>query len=1318
MMKNTITKFFAAIALLAFMAPSMVGWAEEVTFNFAELASTNGWVNGTAYTPVEISPITLSALGGGNNGKYYTSDNSWRMYNGGTVNITAAEGYSITAVSSTPSQTFSISNGAASLSCTATIKFTEIVVTYSAGSAPATYSVTYNANGGTGAMVDDNSPYEENDEVSLLSNTFIAPEGMMWDSWEVKDADDNVITVNNGTFTMPASNVTVTAQWVVDPNAPQINWVLTSLADLTESDVFVIVGNNGSNYAITNDNGTGSAPATSTVTIANNQITSTVAANIQWTVSGDATNGYTFYPNGSTTTWLYCNTTAASSSNNNMRVGTGDRKVFELNSDNYLMTKDTYVVRYLSIYVNEGVAQDWRGYINTNLCPEMSFYKKVTGDVVPPSITANNVSIEYNATNGEIEYTINNEVEGGVLTAATESEWLTVGEVAATVPFTCTANEAGAARTATVTLTYTFNRETVTKDVTITQAAAPVVYSTIPALFEAATGTAASVLVTFDNWVVSGVSTNGKNVFVTDNNGNGFVIFDNEGGLGDTYAANDILAGTAVSCSLVLYHGFAELTGVNAADLTITDGGTVAESNIALADLAGVNTGALVSYENLVCSVDNSGDTPKYYLSDGTTQLQVYNALYAFDALTDGKTYNITGVYQQYNSVKEILPRSAEDIVEVISTEPSVTLENYTIEVPSTGDEGTLTVQYENIDEILAEIEFYNAAGEVVEASYYDEWFTADLDENNNVNYLVMENDGEARSAYFKVWAYDNDLNEVYSELITINQAAYVAPVTGDKYVKVTSNTDLTDGQYLIVYEEVGLAFDGSLETLDAVSNTIEVSISDENEIAVTDETTASEFTITATTDGYSIQSASGYYIGQTSDANGLASSPETAYENTISFEDNNADIVSSSAHLRYNSASNQARFRYYKSASYTGQKAIQLYKKVEATPVTETYTLNIDGYSTATNPDGGYYLIASPVIVNPASVEGMTDGNFDLYYFDQAEDNEWQNWKDNDATTGHFNLVPGKGYLYAHETGGAFELTGTPYTGNGVIELDYTEGPTFAGWNLVGNPFGADATITTTSGSEKPFYVMNEEGTDLAVSDIEQVAAMEGVFVVADAAGQTVTFTEVTEPTNTSKIVMNILSNRSNVIDRAIVRFGQGEQLPKFMLNPNNTKIYIPQYESNYAMVRSENEAEMPVSFKAATNGTYTISVNAENVDMDYMHLIDNLTGNDIDLRETPSYTFEANTTDNANRFTLVYGILTGVNENNENNFAYFNGSNWTISSNGNATLQVVDLTGRVLSSEQLNGTVNVNINQAAGVYMLRLVNGDNVMTQKVVVK
>lgn len=178
--------------------------------------------------------------------------------------------------------------------------------------------------------------------------------------------------------------------------------------------------------------------------------------------------------------------------------------------------------------------------------------------------------------------------------------------------------------------------------------------------------------------------------------------------------------------------------------------------------------------------------------------------------------------------------------------------------------------------------------------------------------------------------------NETYKSATvsyTLTIAAPVAPFDGDYFVKVTNTNDLTSGEYLIVYKDGSLAFDGSLETLDAVSNTIDVTFAN-NKIQGTNEVLAALFTLDVT-EG-TIQSASGMYIGQTSDANGLAASAETTYTNTISFdEEGNANIISSGgAYLRYNSASNQTRFRYYKSSSYTSQQAIQLYKKESAEPV------------------------------------------------------------------------------------------------------------------------------------------------------------------------------------------------------------------------------------------------------------------------------------------------------------------------------------------------------------------------------------------------
>lgn len=148
-------------------------------------------------------------------------------------------------------------------------------------------------------------------------------------------------------------------------------------------------------------------------------------------------------------------------------------------------------------------------------------------------------------------------------------------------------------------------------------------------------------------------------------------------------------------------------------------------------------------------------------------------------------------------------------------------------------------------------------------------------------------------------------------------------------FVKVTSAPADWSGEYLIVYEAGNVAFDGSRTTLDAVSNTVAVTISD-GKIEAKTELLNRTFTIAAgsTSDTYTIQSKSGYYIGQTSNANGLKSDTSTSYDHTLSFTtDGEFTAVSGGAYLRYNATSGQTRFRYFKSGSYTGQKAIQLYK-------------------------------------------------------------------------------------------------------------------------------------------------------------------------------------------------------------------------------------------------------------------------------------------------------------------------------------------------------------------------------------------------------
>jgi len=208
-----------------------------------------------------------------------------------------------------------------------------------------------------------------------------------------------------------------------------------------------------------------------------------------------------------------------------------------------------------------------------------------------------------------------------------------------------------------------------------------------------------------------------------------------------------------------------------------------------------------------------------------------------------------------------------------------------------------------------------------------------------------------------------------------------------DVYQKVTEEpADWSGDHYLIVCEDQDVAFDGSLSTLDAVSNYVAVTITN-GVIAYSSSLAASEFKIATMTGGYSIQSASGVYIGQTSDANGIATSTSDPILNILDlYSDDDWDVASSSAQLMYNATSGQTRFRYFKSSTYTNQTYIQLYKKGVAVVNTYTYTTAPscgDKYRVTVADATGGTPSASPrycadgttisLVANPANGYGFT---------------------------------------------------------------------------------------------------------------------------------------------------------------------------------------------------------------------------------------------------------------------------------------------------------------------------------------------------------
>jgi len=251
---------------------------------------------------------------------------------------------------------------------------------------------------------------------------------------------------------------------------------------------------------------------------------------------------------------------------------------------------------------------------------------------------------------------------------------------------------------------------------------------------------------------------------------------------------------------------------------------------------------------------------------------------------------------------------------------------------------------------------------EDAELAYGVEEFTATIGEDNE--FPVLSNPNELPVTYTSsngnVATIDEDGNItlVAAGETTITatsdetsefkagEASYLLIVEGEpvpaeevQYQLVTSTDDITSGKYLIVYapeDGEAVAFDGSLAKFDAASNTQAVTI--ENDVITTDQ--AIYFNIDV--ENGTLQSASGFYIGQTANSNGLKQSEDaTAYTNTFAIDEDGYAVISvaigdNAVTLRYNKASDQLRFRYYKS----GQQPIYLFKAVdqvegETVPVT-----------------------------------------------------------------------------------------------------------------------------------------------------------------------------------------------------------------------------------------------------------------------------------------------------------------------------------------------------------------------------------------------
>lgn len=354
------------------------------------------------------------------------------------------------------------------------------------------------------------------------------------------------------------------------------------------------------------------------------------------------------------------------------------------------------------------------------------------------------------------------------------------------------------------------------------------------------------------------------------------------------------------------------------------------------------------------------------------------------------------------NAAKYSVKVGTADALETTAISCEVTNLNaateYTYQVQAIAEAG----QYTYCDSEVAEGSFTTLQAPIATLILSENGETYDLNgEHRLYEIVILPKTAAACTKKFVGWSADANCTTApeyapgasytLSELTQTLYAVYaIANGEETKYLKLTSNPTSPAtfaGTYLIVNEEKQVAFNGGLETLDAVGNTISVEIND----ATIETSTAVE---NATFDIWKNQSADNYfittttsklskYIGRTTNADGLDESTEE-YTNTISIEDGNANIIGSGgAYLRYNDDSDQKRFSYYNSSSYKGQEAIALYKKYDIPLYTNyttycissgtTQTFNTDQQINTLIIEGGATanLVAGNIEINTIILEG-----------------------------------------------------------------------------------------------------------------------------------------------------------------------------------------------------------------------------------------------------------------------------------------------------------------------------------------------------------
>ena len=310
-----------------------------------------------------------------------------------------------------------------------------------------------------------------------------------------------------------------------------------------------------------------------------------------------------------------------------------------------------------------------------------------------------------------------------------------------------------------------------------------------------------------------------------------------------------------------------------------------------------------------------------------------------------------------------------------------------------------------------------------------------------------------------------------------------------------------------------------------------------------------------------------------------------------------------------------------------------------------------------------------------------------------------------------------GVGYLVSYETETSATFKGTlNHEKSYTFNVSYDNGKDLANFHLLGNPFSFNMKWSniTANNMADGYAVVNENG-GYEYATTGEIKVGDGFFVKATGTNPSIAY-NTRNRNNEENNFLNVIASGKAGNDNVIVNLsGKEEGFPKIQnFNEDIALVYVFENSVPYGVYNCNSDAlEVELIFKATRMGEYNIHIEP-NGEFQYITLVDKV--NDIETNMmTSSYSFNATPKENGNRFLLKFAKDEGKND--QNNFVYQSGEELIIETEG--VVQIIDVMGRIIYSNEVTSDNNrIDISELhSATYIVRLINGNGVKTQKIVV-